>query len=227
MPLKVTPRVKNFQNSSYYEEYLSGNLLREEILSKDLIIEMALVLKKIHEFPFDKALEKYLKNEFLVNEKYDPTPLLYAMLERAPKIFLKKYKDKLKEIYKELTKYFNDKKYNLVIIHGDLSPNNLIVANKRVKLIDWTDCRKDIPSADVAQLFYLTKMSKDQQKVFLEYYDNDLIDEKVLWSHNMLHYIYDLVNYFIQREIVFDRLIRQIDLSIQEYERLYQRKRAI
>lgn len=193
---KITPKIIAKKKNKFEEEYITQLNIAKKLNEKE-IISLAKLLTTLHKIKIPKTIYKF----FCLKEKnfhYKPSQILQLMLNGKnniplPKPFCKKIGNKLKKD----DIYFLNKNINIGLIHGDLSRNNILIArNKKILLTDWTDCRIDATSCDVAQLYYLCEFKSEQIRIFEENYSGGYIDKKIIATHLLLIYIYELVNIY-------------------------------
>ena len=211
------PRVSNFDGLIFYEEKIIGREMQAKDLSFDNIKNLALLLKELHTLAIPSHLEKIIQNNFIKDKKYQPTLIVKEILNRAPIELVEEYGAIFYEIARNTEDVLGAKKYNMSIIHGDLSFKNIFLSGKNIFLIDWTDCRLDISSCDVSQLFYLLNFNKEQEKIFLEYYDTDYIDDKLLIFHKTLLFLYDLVDFYLKNNKINNKLLSKLKILIGNF----------
>ena len=218
--LSFVPRVSNFDGKVFLEEKLSGREMIKDDLSEDSIKELALILRKIHLLDILPSIKKYIYNDFLIDGKYQPVSIMRAILKEVPPQIIDKHEDVLCEIARNIESKLKNKNYQVSLIHGDLSLHNIFFQKDDIFLIDWTDCRLDISSCDVSQLFYLLDLSHVQQKIFLKQYDMDYIDDEILIFHRLLLLLHDLAHSAIKGEMLDEDYITKLSLECKIfYER--------
>ncbi len=183
------PGVGKFNGRTFHEEMLSGKEIAVSNLSDATLGALARRLRKLHLLTIPPHIEKYARNAFLSNGKYRPRLVLAAILRKAPLSPVSK--QALRTIAKNIELKLKKSVYPISLIHGDLSRHNILLSKGRIFLIDWTDCRMDISSCDVSQLFYLLKLTPGQEKVFLKHYNMPYIDRELLTFHKLLLSLYD------------------------------------
>lgn len=197
-----TPAVSGFNGEYFLEQRLLGReMLRKDLTDKN-IIKLALILRKIHLLKIPASIKNNINNDFLLNSvKYQPVLIMRTMLKDVPLVIAKKYKKILCTIAEDIESKLQTKKYQISLIHGDLSFHNIFFQNNKIFLIDWSDCRLDISSCDVSQLFYLLDFNQEQEKIFLKYYNMNYIDDQLLIFHKILLLLYDLAILAIKKQI--------------------------
>lgn len=117
----------------------------------------------------------------------------------------------------EMNRYFKNKKCHLGLVHGDLSFNNILLSTNKIYIIDWSDCRYDVLSADISQLFYLCKFNKKQKGIFLKNYSACYIDNKILLSHYILLLVYDIIDYYNKNNKIYISKNKELEKIIKDY----------
>ena len=107
--------------------------------------------------------------------------------------------------------------YKVCLIHGDLNLHNVFLEKRGIFLIDWTDCRLDVPSCDVSQVFYLWGLNQEQEELFLKYYDMDFIDKQLLVYHKILLLLYDLASTNIKKQVLENKHASELSLECSRY----------
>ena len=132
-------------------EFIKG--IHKTILTSNEIKKLALLIKKYHKikpkikyYDFKKDLKNYA--QFLDDFKSNK---LLSQTARTIN-FIKKYKKEL------------------VLIHHDLNPKNIIFNNKEIKIIDWEYVGINDIFFDLASLCVEFNLNKKQQKQLLIYY---------------------------------------------------------
>ena len=210
IPNNKNELISNFSNGKYYflQEYIKGISKKNNELS---IIE-------INDIAFNLALlHKYLKSKSIKSFK---SPFLsYKSIEVLKKEFDDRVKqiasDTRKEYKKELelhSKIINDiensnilNKTNLQLIHGDFTPDNIILDNGHVKsFIDFELCRVNTKLQDIGRIILSTCME-----------NNTLIKKKLFSFINGYSKVYNLDVKMISLAIKFV-WINEVNIWIQE-----------
>jgi Ser/Thr protein kinase RdoA (MazF antagonist) len=121
------------------------------------------------------------------------------------------------DIAKNLHTQLKHKKYQISLIHGDLSFHNIFLQDDNIFLIDWSDCRLDISSCDVSQLFYLLNFNEIQEKLFLKHYQMGYIDSQILKFHKVLLLMYDLADSNIKKLKINKNKMKKLDLLCSHF----------
>lgn len=197
-----TPSVYNLNKNYFLEQRLFGREIGKNDLTNKNIKKLAIILKQIHNLSISPDVKKYLQNKFLAGDKYRPVLITRTILKKFPKKLLGDYERKVLNIAKAVELKLQETKYNISLIHGDLSYHNIFMVGDDIFLIDWTDCRLDIPSCDVSQLFYLLDFNNQQERLFLKYYKSGYIDDQLLIFHKILLLLYDLASIILKKKSI-------------------------
>lgn len=177
------------------EEYLENwqSLAQSGRLSDEKITLLAQTVRKLHKVRLNSSMVVLLKDEFTKDMKYHPFALFKEMLEFAEGKFREFCLEELTFFFENLERRINKEKFPLRLVHGDLSPQNIMFKDQRVKIVDWSDSRLDIFTSDLSQLFYLNRFSDKQEKKFLSVYQPDFWDEELFLGHGILLALYDII----------------------------------
>lgn len=192
----VVPLANNYSEEFFLEEFIEGKQVKDLELTDNVIKMIAEALKKIHSITPSVELRNLLSRDLNNDGRYHPLDVFETMIREAGDDIINKVFDigRIRNYLRNIEDKLNSKKYRLSIIHGDLSVNNIILSNQRIKIIDWTDVRYDIATADISQLFYLLSLDNRQQNLFLSNYSPEYIFDDLLTAHKLLLLIYDLIN---------------------------------
>ena len=218
-PLKIAPQIFSFKERILIEEYLKGWCpIKQKELTDKIIKSIAITLKKLHSVKLSEEIIQICKDKYTMDLKYHP----YEIFKSIEKVARSRnvccdYK-KLEKYFKAVEKKLNECNYMLCLIHGDLSPNNILLKEGKVRIVDWSDCRLDIFTADISQLFYLFKFSESQERLFKNFYDYNPSDlnDSLLLAHKILLVFYDLAADShlsvdkVAKEIRLESLLKQI-----------------
>ena len=213
----ITPYVRLLYGIYFYEELVN---IKKIDLTQDFIKDLSLVLRELHRIKIDywsESIKKAIKNDFIKKDCYELFLLYQEIFKRLPSNFFNyKLESKIDEKIKFYNQYLNKKKYTTCLIHGDLSQNNVLLdSNGSIKLIDWTDARIDVPSHDIAQVFYLFKFDKKQQNFFLKNYGSTWIDKEIIEMHSLVFLIYDLASFWILHKKKNNFIMNQIKMILK------------
>jgi len=165
---KKIPKVLDYLprfNLVLYEE-VKGLCPQDLLIQKKIkkifkvIPEVALFLKKFHSLKIKKILP--IKNKKEENKEH--RHWLFLIKKCAPK-FLKRFKKIYYPLikFREKNKKIFPKPEDFSLIHGDLHFGNIILTDKKVKIIDFGDAQFYDPLDDLARFLA-------QSKSMLEYY---------------------------------------------------------
>jgi|GEM_PF-6775422 len=212
----VTPKVFGLNKHFFCEEFIVSKKI---ILNRDFLFKIANAFRRIHNVNLNKFTT--LKNDFIKDKKYCLYFLYKKIINNAPVgSFNKEFIQKLDYLIKFYEFYLNKKKLSFCLIHGDLSPKNILLdAKGNTKVIDWVDARIDLPSHDIVQFFYLFKLNKKQQKMFLKFYGDFIYDEIVFDMHLTMLWLYDFVDFWLKHRKENKDKINKIIAKIKKYEK--------
>jgi len=163
---------------------------------------LAKIISKLHTININKwpkTLKKYLSNTYINGNNYGYLSLCNSMLRELPQGFLGvKVKNRLNYSLSKHHNSINNNQLNFSVIHGDLRPSNIIINDDKIKIIDWTDARIDLPSHDIAQIFYLFSFNRKQKNIFLSGYKYKNINLSFMNAHLLSIFIYELVEYWLK-----------------------------
>lgn len=196
------PKVYNLKNNSFREERLYGREITKADLTEKNIKKLALILKKLHALKIPTDIKRLIRNNFLKKNLYQPTLIVREIIKKLPIRFTAGLEKNIFSMARNFESELAKKKHKTSLIHGDLSYHNIFLQNNEIFLIDWSDCRFDISSCDVSQLFYLLKFNQKQKKIFLKYYQTDGVENSILKFHEMLLLLYNLVSNSIKRKTI-------------------------
>lgn len=218
LPSRVVPFCWKDEEGYFCEEFLEGKFLREiKFLSDSDIREVAKAIKKVHLVKPDQDIKNILRMEEVAGGKYRPKAIFRLILsDQRAKFNQVADVAKIEKYITEVGEKLDKRNYNLAIIHGDLSPNNIVITKEGVRIIDWTDARYDIPSADIIQFFYLSKLSPQQQKTFLSEYRPIWMFDELIRMHEIFLLTYDFIYQLKQkREDKTRRLVSSIKRLVE------------
>ena len=153
-------------------EYLTGQLLNPELITKDLAFEIGQCLATIHankapEFGYiNKKLimgksTRYFKEKFLEGIDESKNHLSEALIDKCYNYF-------------NTLEYLIEKGDGPCIVHRDFRPGNIIVENNQLKgIIDWSSARFGFSEEDFCSAQYTEwKNFNGYKKYFMEGYSN-------------------------------------------------------
>lgn len=208
-----TPQVVDFDGQSFQEEYLTGREINQIDLTITNIKKLALILRRLHTLVIPDEVKHYLDNSFLRHGLYQPILIVQTIMKKSLPMVVKNYSTLLTNIAQHIKTRLDRINYPINLIHGDLSRHNILLQNNNIFLIDWSDCRLDIPSCDVAQLFYLLDFDQQQEELFLKNYQMDYLDQQLLIFHKILLLLYDLANLTIKKQVLEETKIDKLNLA--------------
>ncbi len=210
--LEISPKVSKLKENEIIEEFIDGENLHNTDLDDVVIIKLANSINKLHKLDLPKEIREIVQDEFVVDKKYQPLKLFEYITEG-----ISQYIDyrKLKDLFIEYNEYLNTKNYNMGLIHGDLNPGNILLNKEGLFITDWTDCRYDILSCDVSQLFYVFDFKEEQKKMFLKNYSSTYIDNTILEMHYLLFLLFDLSDNFRKTKTLNEEIIEKVNKIIR------------
>lgn len=193
--LELSPKAINYNGKSYYEEYIDGERLGNN-LKDETIVSLARTITKYHSLNLPLPIKDLVDDNLVVCGRYKPSTVFKEIAENILANKDKKLYQKLFDFMLDMDSYYSKVPYKLGLVHGDLSGNNIIINQRGIHIIDWSDCRYDILSCDISQLFYLNTFSEEQEKKFLLNYKVGFIDKKILSSHKILLLLFDVADIY-------------------------------
>jgi len=212
-----TPKVSKFNGQSFREERLAGQEIGQADLTAVNIKKLAFILKQLHTLNISPQIKRYLHNDFLRRDYYQPILIAQAIMRESLSVIVEHYSVFLADIAQHIQAKLDQIDYPISLIHGDLSRHNILLRNNDIFLIDWSDCRLDIPSCDVAQLFYLLDFDQQQEELFLSNYQMDYLDKQLLTFHKILLLSYDLADMAMKKQAIDETKIAKLDLACQSF----------
>jgi len=211
------PKVYNFRRSSFQEERLHGREMARIDLTAENIKKLASILRDLHTLKIPSNIKRLIRNNFLKNNNYRPVLIAQKIIKKLPSKIINEFGKYIIDISEKFEQKLNKNKYKISLIHGDLSKHNIYLQDKNIFLIDWNDCRLDISSCDVSQLFYSLKFNEKQKIIFLKYYKMDYIDNSVLKFHELLLFLHDLASSNIKKQKVSKTKIAKLNLLCRNF----------
>lgn len=193
----LAPKVIGLKGLSFKEEFIDGLLLKDVIIDDSLVIELAKLLNKIHLIKLPNKIKLLIEDEFTKSGIYQPRLIFQELVKDVRFEELNSCFTLAEKYIVKVEKYLKDKHDYMCLVHGDLSMNNIVVSPNKIVIIDWADCRLDIPTTDISQLFYLCNFTLNQQEIFLnEYNYRGFINKDLIDLNTVLLLIYDLCKEF-------------------------------
>ena len=195
-------------------EYIEGDLFQNLIENKnkkldDYYFKCLESLSKIH------SSKNFLKDKRKLNKQFEENSLekrLNSALFFIKKVGIPSYKNvdnipipKWEKVLnkidvKDITESLSIKEY-YILGHGDYKPNNIIIKNDEVFIIDWFGMSKATPWYDLAYL--LIHLSKREKNKFLKYYINLMHDKNLLLDTS-----YEKSKKLFRNGIILQQIIR-------------------
>lgn len=178
----IAPKAFHYEHSKKYLggtfiiiEYLDGKSLDKCKVDNHTIKELAKVVAQLHDIPtveISKSLGMHYasKDEILESKKQMIDYIRKKNRELGkPEAW---FCDLLTETYNGFDKQKFKMKRKLAIGHGDIAPQNVILNDGKLKLIDWEDLGIMETAWDLAILFESFFFSSRQKELFLKEYLN-------------------------------------------------------
>lgn len=173
-------------------------------------------LYQLHNIPISNNMKQVLHNPYLKNKKHNTDKLFNDLIQPLPPCAQKE------EFIMEIRNYICKnplESEKIAIIHGDLNPNNILKRGEYPYLIDWGDARIDLPSFDIAQLFYVHNFSLEDQNLFWLYYpDKTSILHRNIFLHFIFLILYELGILYIENQIIDNNKILLLQEMLDEQE---------
>lgn len=141
------------------------SLTHKSIKNKKTIQSIA---KKIKELHFSNIV---FNNEFNVFSEFEK----YLGLLKNKDLFFSStpYIDKLLKTFEYYKTYFNIQNKTLSPCHNDLVPENILIENNNIYIIDWEYSGMNDPLFEIASFFLECNLSEFEQDLFLKEYFSD------------------------------------------------------
>ncbi|MDO8570276.1 MAG: glycosyltransferase [Candidatus Daviesbacteria bacterium] len=201
-------RILTFSKKGLYieETKIKGVDLSDMVLTNDLIVKIAHILKEVHSIKIPFFLKTILVDEFTKDGKYHPLVIFDKVIKALSLEEGTKYK-KFYKLASNLEKQFAELDKSLCLIHSDVSPINLFLENHQIKLIDWDDSRIDLPVIDIYGFFDNFKLNHEQEEVFWQTYS-----KPTYWTEQL-----DVFLKMLHR--IFNHAPEQVSVIIPTYNR--------
>ena len=210
------------QDIYWIRPFIKNKTLHEELINCEetalhtIIKGLAKKLKLTHSIPLSSAWPK-------IDFKQRTDHYWAQILRRNDSG--KHLMQSLQQYKTELDTQLKSPGYALKLCHMDPNPNNWIIDNKEVFLIDWEYSAIGNPAWDLAVLFESSNFNEDHKILFLKHYGSKNITEAHLsLAHRQMKYLSALW-YCVQGIISPDNLIAALDdLAPQVSALLYKQK---
>ncbi|QCD45640.1 choline kinase family protein [Campylobacter mucosalis] len=152
-------------------EFLSNAITLKPATLRQNSEKIAKILSKIHssKMEFKNNFNPFLQMKIYLNLVSNETALKFNGFLTALEIF-----NDLEQKLTKINQKFYAKNTILVPTHGDLVPENILMCNERIFIIDWEYSGLNDPAWDVASLFVESDFSNDEEERFLGLYGADL-----------------------------------------------------
>jgi thiamine kinase-like enzyme len=149
----VAPSVIHAGDGILVTGFIEGRTLMHTEPVDDRTLELiAKALKKIHQYPAPPDLNPF-----------DPVDICRKNLADLPAGFLPPQRRRLLEAILKATPALQAR----CMIHADLIPENFIVANGRIYIVDWEYAGYGDPAVDIAQIIVLFGLDDRQTELLL------------------------------------------------------------
>ncbi|MFX1255128.1 MAG: aminoglycoside phosphotransferase family protein [Promethearchaeota archaeon] len=178
--LGFAPRAYHFESRKHILggnfiilEYIEGISLDKMEINLEILLKLARIVAQLHSTPLTNILRQLRTH----NASYEE--LLKELEDRITYIIRKRNKFSKDSMFDALLKdSFNQvrqmtlglKPHRLVIGHGDIAPQNVILHKEHLKFIDWEDLGIIDPALELSIIFDSFDFLKEQQDLFLKEY---------------------------------------------------------
>lgn len=178
--LGIAPKAFHYESSKDYFgetfiilEYLEGKSLENETISDKITEELARTVARLHNTSVGHLRKRLRKN------KSSKKAMLYRIKRRINYINVKRERyfpaeDGFSVLLAKTLQGFNEKKISVkpryVLGHGDVAPQNAIMHDGKLVLIDWEDLGLTDVAAEIAIIFDSFDFSEKQKEKFLKEY---------------------------------------------------------
>jgi|TARA_Y100000034_G_C6828587_1_gene373842 thiamine kinase-like enzyme len=166
---------KEFDSDFIIISYIEGKTLNKikNHLSLKMIKEIAKLSAKIHSIKLDSKTNKLpvLGRDYKVYfDTLDKENLRYIRNHLKNKKFIKILEETRKKLKKEIP--FGKHKHPLVLVHGDICEQNMIINKGNYKLIDFESLGLEDPAQDIAGIItdFGKPFNEKQKEIFFEEY---------------------------------------------------------
>jgi len=180
--LGIAPRAFLYESSKGYFgetfivlEYLKGESLENKTISDKITEELARTVARLHNTSADHIRKELRKN------KSSKRAMLQRIKQRIDYISVKRKRyfhteDWFSILLAKTLHGFNERKITIkpdyVLGHGDIAPQNVIMHNGKLILIDWEDLGLIDAAVEIAIIFDSFDFSEKQKEKFLRGYLN-------------------------------------------------------
>jgi thiamine kinase-like enzyme len=187
--LGIAPKAFHYESSKDYFgetfivlEYLEGESLENKAISDEITEELARTVARLHSTSVGHMRKRLRKN------KSSRRAMLYSIKQRIDYINVRRKRYFLAEdwfsiLLAETLHGFNEWKIsvepNYVLGHGDIAPQNVIMHDGKLVLIDWEDLGLIDAGVEIAMIFDSFDFSEKQKGLFLKEYLNSRKDPTI------------------------------------------------
>jgi thiamine kinase-like enzyme len=229
--LGIAPRVFHYESSKDYFgetfivlEYLEGESLENKKLSDKIMRELAGTVASLHNTSINHMRKRLRKN------KSSRGAILGRIKQRIDCVNVKRNKyfpteDLFSTLLAKTFHGFCERKIsiepNYVLGHGDIAPQNVIMHDGKLVLIDWEDLGLIDAGVEIAIIFDSFDFSERQKRLFLKEYLNSRKDPtirrriKAFWPIQLFGvFCWAVMHVFeIGEEELHERFIQEQDLQ--------------
>ncbi|WP_336783250.1 phosphotransferase [Paenibacillus illinoisensis] len=138
--IPVPPLISINDNIAIYR-YSQGT--HKYVLDNEMIANLSVIINRIHSFPIDEVSGKNLIEKIRVYYDY--------LINISPKIIPNKVCNKILSHYENITSKKEIHSDGLYVLHGDISPTNVLWVNKKIaSVLDFDECSIGPRMYDVA-----------------------------------------------------------------------------
>jgi thiamine kinase-like enzyme len=166
------------KNSYWVRRYIEGITVHETItaspqgLTDNLLKEVAVILKLTHNIPISNSWPK-------INFKQRTDHYWQQILKRLNNNQLE-IASNLNNLKIELDIKLKSSGYSPRLCHMDPNPNNWIIGENKIHLIDWEYSAIGNPAWDLAIICDTFELTENQKEKFLRHYSSSLVKQKQL-----------------------------------------------
>ncbi|MDO8570313.1 MAG: phosphotransferase [Candidatus Daviesbacteria bacterium] len=215
------PKCINYKDTGFLEQMIQGKTFSELIsITPVMLISLSKTLLKLHNYlncnNYEDAIEKTIR----IEKRYKPINVLELVVAGMRKSDLLKLGIDYNLIFfisNKLENKIRNINHKMTLIHGDVSPQNVIVTpKKKIVIVDWTDCRIDVGLSDLSQAIHLMHLNDEQQSMLLKYYPHPLNFPLFIEFQILLHCLYDTISKhlankpILQEKLTYDQTLSKI-----------------
>lgn len=107
----------------------------------------------------------------------------------------------------------------ITLCHNDLSPENLIITDEEIKILDWEYANLGDPLFDIAVVTEGFQLTDSQLALFLQGYKVQVEDEK-LHAYKLVYKYLDILWWLVRDQQITSVINSKIDILIQQVKEL-------